>query len=1153
MKTERLEDPCSVCLLRKNAITNTGGRTPRFLVVCKPPSGKQITDGANLTPQARKLFAEYMRKAGFNSGDFVFTNSIKCSYDPTRHITKDRHVIEGACREHLLRLIERMKPEVIIPMGAAAAQAVYGRSVKITKIRGVPDRSLQFDTLILPIMDPSFVHIYPQHKDIFASDCETLKRVVHHNYDLEAAEEEVLGDYRKVYDLQFLIDNPPPVLSYDLETLGTEWQDPSCKIMTIQVAVNGDSGFLIPWDHPDDPAGMRMKQRISRQLKQILQNPYTSVIGQNAKYDLVWTIDRLGFNYRIDHDTIMMAACLDENMQSKDLSTLTKMYAPEMAGYDDTFNSKYDKSRMDLVPLNAIVGYGVGDCCAVFKIFSALLPEIEKDQKLWRYYRRAAMPGINMFASVEPRGMRVDETALGELDVRLEAYLKVLNTKLLKQVASSIKRKHVEAGIKFTRRDFLRDILFDHEDGLRLEPVVYTKGTENLAAKFRVPSTSTKDHLPYFFEEHPFTVDLSEYIKLERLLSTNIRSFREKYIQNSHVYPIYSLWTATTGRSSCLRGDVPVDTKRGKVRADEVKVGDEVWTHKGRWREVSRLFHKPVTAMYDVCFTNGEVLTCTADHIVLLNSGKWTSIRAIIEKGIRYAEYIQEADERHRTHQAGSSSVQEIADDSTAGSGPLRCEPCNGPCDDWEVRIKGGFQKTLRLSLPQEQVGGEESSIWEAMGVRLRGWVRVSDATSARGAVLCTSDSDGGESGVACTGSIESAHSTSRGWRSDEQPYRQSGVNDKHGSCEDTQNESMPYRDYGITSIDRAGSYRVYDFQVEEDHSYLSCGVFSHNSRSPNGQNYPKRGEFAQLYRNIFIPSQNCVMIEADLSQAELRIAAALANDKTMLRIFQEGGDIHTATACIVMRVTLEEFHALSKAEQKLARFKAKAVNFGFIFGMGWRKFIVYAKTQYGVEFSEAEARRIRSQFFKKYRSLPIWHNLVREFVMRHGYVRSYSGRIRHLPMIWSEDEKVAGEASRQAINSPVQGFASDLGVMAMNRIHREIDPKYMQMVGFVHDAIYVIVPEEYLEWGAKTLKHYMESNPLKEWFNLDLKVPITADVGFGWRGGSTYEMGKLEQDIPYDFAALEDEYDVDFELMKQKVPEAHGRREIREYMEIHV
>jgi DNA polymerase I-like protein with 3'-5' exonuclease and polymerase domains len=96
-------------------------------------------------------------------------------------------------------------------------------------------------------------------------------------------------------------------------------------------------------------------------------------------------------------------------------------------------------------------------------------------------------------------------------------------------------------------------------------------------------------------------------------------------------------------------------------------------------------------------------------------------------------------------------------------------------------------------------------------------------------------------------------------------------------------------------------------------------------SADPNAQNFPKRGPLAKAYRKIFIPSDGYVFVEVDLSQAELRIAAWMANDPAMLKVYRDGGDIHAATAAAVMGITLEAFFALPDDVKKAKRQQAKA------------------------------------------------------------------------------------------------------------------------------------------------------------------------------------------------------------------------------------
>lgn len=278
-------------------------------------------------------------------------------------------------------------------------------------------------------------------------------------------------------------------------------------------------------------------------------------------------------------------------------------------------------------------------------------------------------------------------------------------------------------------------------------------------------------------------------------------------------------------------------------------------------------------------------------------------------------------------------------------------------------------------------------------------------------------------------------------------------------------------------------------------------------SRDPNGQNFPKRGALAKAYRKIFRAPPGYVFVESDLSQIELRVVAIMANDPTMLKIYKDRGDIHSATAARLMGLSLTAFQELTAEARKDARTKAKAVNFGFIYGMWWKKFKTYAKTDYGVDFTDKEAEQVRVLFFKTYANLSKWHEQVIAFVKKNGYVRSLNGRVRHLPTVFSDDEGVRKQSERQAINSPVQSFANDLGLMAMSRINAEVPHDKVRVCGFVHDAIISLVKQEDAMWACKTIKRYMETNPLEEWFGLKLPIPIEADVSIGYNLSEMQEL----------------------------------------------
>jgi uracil-DNA glycosylase family 4 len=231
-------------------------------------------------------------------------------------------------------------------------------------------------------------------------------------------------------------------------------------------------------------------------------------------------------------------------------------------------------------------------------------------------------------------------------------------------------------------------------------------------------------------------------------------------------------------------------------------------------------------------------------------------------------------------------------------------------------------------------------------------------------------------------------------------------------------------------------------------------------------------------------------IIEADFSQIELRVAAMLSMDSAMMEVYQQGGDIHMVMAQAITNKVVED---VTKEE----RSRAKPVNFGFLYGMGWRKFIPYARKEYDIEISETEAQTYRRTFFERFPRLAFWHEKQKRMVEHLGYVESPIGRRRRLPDVRSTDKEVAGEAMRQAINSPVQGFASDLCLMAIGILedHPSLAEMHVRMLGQLHDSIIFEAPAEAAEDAAGVIKDVMENLPIREVFGYEMPVPVVADV----------------------------------------------------------
>jgi len=270
--------------------------------------------------------------------------------------------------------------------------------------------------------------------------------------------------------------------------------------------------------------------------------------------------------------------------------------------------------------------------------------------------------------------------------------------------------------------------------------------------------------------------------------------------------------------------------------------------------------------------------------------------------------------------------------------------------------------------------------------------------------------------------------------------------------------------------------------------------------RGVNLQQVPR----SSFIRGIFGAPPGWYFAEFDYSQVELRVAAFLSNEPTMKHLYQTGQDIHMTMA---MQMTGKPAHLVTKEERK----KAKSVNFGFLYGMQWKKYIQTAWENYGLRVTEQEAQAFRRAFFVQFPELLTWHRKQRAMAAKYGRVQSPLGRVRHLPDIFSPDREVKAEAERQAINSPVQSFASDLILMSLVILHKRFREMGLQArsIGTVHDALNLEIPENEMEIVLPMVLDTMENLPLDEWFGVHVDVPIIADCKIGRHWGDSQEMSR--------------------------------------------
>lgn len=252
------------------------------------------------------------------------------------------------------------------------------------------------------------------------------------------------------------------------------------------------------------------------------------------------------------------------------------------------------------------------------------------------------------------------------------------------------------------------------------------------------------------------------------------------------------------------------------------------------------------------------------------------------------------------------------------------------------------------------------------------------------------------------------------------------------------------------------------------------------SSTDPNLQNIPIRTENGKEIRKAFVPAKGNILMSADYSQIDLRSLAHMSEDPVLVKTFQNGGDVHTATAS-------EMFHVHPSDVTTDMRRSAKAINFGIVYGQQ-----AYALSQsLGIEM--ATAKDFISKYFERYAGVRAWIEKTLVEARARGFVTTLAGRKRPVPDITSSNAFTRGFAERVAVNTPIQGTSADIIKYAMIRVAKELkQAKYKtQMVLQVHDELVFDVPKDELKDVQLLVKKGMEKA-------FQLLVPLVADLKIG-------------------------------------------------------
>ena len=287
------------------------------------------------------------------------------------------------------------------------------------------------------------------------------------------------------------------------------------------------------------------------------------------------------------------------------------------------------------------------------------------------------------------------------------------------------------------------------------------------------------------------------------------------------------------------------------------------------------------------------------------------------------------------------------------------------------------------------------------------------------------------------------------------------------------QSSGRPYCDGLLKVIGEDGRIRSTLNQTETRTGRIS-------STEPNLQNIPVRSPLGREMRKFFVARDGYVLVDADYSQIELRVLAHISGDRNMIKAFNDNTDIHTVTAS-------EVFDMPPQLVTPIMRSRAKAVNFGIVYGIGA---FSLAKD---IGVSRSEADEYIKGYLRHYSGVDKYMHDVVEKAKKDGYAETMFARRRYLPELTASNANTRAFGERVARNMPIQGTAADIIKIAMIRVYERLERENLaaKLIMQVHDELIVEAPENEKERVSALLKEEME-NAVK------LSVALTADVHSG-------------------------------------------------------
>lgn len=1043
-------------VIKNPKIAGIGKDTAKIMIVADAPGKQDDTHNTGFaSPQGMIVKANLLR-AKIPLEQVYFTHALRCRVPFGKNPTYPDCV---PCSCYLSEEIQRVKPDVIVPLGKASLQALLGsKSAKITEAHANPFNATvaEHKAIIFPLWNPAYVirndYLRTEYADAFIK----LREVALGSSTVEddPAKYVVLTDAAKCIKVLSRASKTDNIVAFDFETSGLNSFAKGERIACISVCFNEKFGYTIPtYSHrfneikkgkvPAEIAELGWDydtwRRVVAATKKFLKSK-SKKIGHNVKFDCLWSWEILGVRpNNIVSDTMLLHSIIDENAEHG-LKPLVLRFT-NMGPYEDGLEPylKKTKKRYDLVPYRVLGEYAAKDAVATLRVYNALIDLIANEDEMSQRIAASYLPrALQAFIDVEYEGAAIDINFAEKSKRELQSEIDLGDSEIKSnpQVRSFIRTRQAQAIVDKKKFKFSLDSPQQMSE-LFFKYMKYPslKKTDSGA------DSTDKEVLQYLTDEHGCALAsvILKYRLNTKLQNTYVAKLLELALldpTHPRIHGRYNLNGCVTGRL-CVSGDTRLDTSAGSFTIESLDLIQHpkctILTHKGRQRPILNKYYKGLEEMYEVTTASGKAIRCTKGHRFLTRDG-WQHLRDLAVGDALFAEWNLLERGRMLNNRSLRGSGRVISHEG--------CRNDDAGQEEERAAIEEGIQDSPR----NDDGSGEECD-------RVRG------------------------------------------------------------------SNPFFYVD-PIVSIVSVGVLPVWDIEVEEDHSYVAQGFVNHNSSAdPNMQNIPNKG--ASIVKRMIVSrfGKNGCILQGDYSQIELRVLASVSRDKVMLKVYRDGKDIHKETTLSIFpaelkklgKGTVEEIYdsleESDPATHKKMRTVAKRINFGVCYGIGAEGIVNLLRSE-GIVITEEEAAEYIDRFYRKYPGVDRWIKNVRAKLERDEKCVSVYGRTRHLPAVASEDHELVAQAKRQGPNFMIQNPASETTVTACILLSEYIKKHKMKsrLIMNVHDSIVIDAHRSEVAKLAKVQKTIMENIPKygkSIWgadfdFSFLKRVPIIADIDVG-------------------------------------------------------